>query len=241
MQHKKVVMDNKEIQSGRKILDMAIKDQSRKRDAEQLEEVQAIKDKNNRKKKKTKKQKNSTPDNDSISTIKSDDPEIIKRRKAKIRRNKERIDSLGLGKNKKASKKKEKNNIIKPVSEEIIEIIQHKKFQNGKIKIKVKWDNGETEWCDNIDAVKKDFPDLVKNILILFQILIKLMMILMKNHMPAQLIMKNLILVLLTRRNQTICIGVQIKAWKVYYVVIVKEILLLKLVNLRISILPLHV
>jgi len=162
MQHKKVVMDNKEIQSGRKILDMAIKDQSRKRDAEQLDEVQAIKDKNNRKKKKTKKQKNSTPDNDSISTIKSDDPEIIKRRKAKIRRNKERIDSLGLGKNKKASKKKEKNNIIKPVSEEIIEIIQHKKFQNGKIKIKVKWDNGETEWCDNIDAVKKEFPDLVK-------------------------------------------------------------------------------
>ena len=157
-------MDNKEIQSGRKILDMAIKDQSRKRDAEQLEEVQAIKDKNNRKKKKTKKQKNSTPDNDSISTIKSDDPEIIKRRKAKIRRNKERIDSLGLGKNKKASKKKEKNNIIKPVSEEIIEILQHRKFQNGKIKIKVKWDNGETECCDNIDAVKKRFSRSSKKI-----------------------------------------------------------------------------
>ena len=77
-------------------------------------------------------------------------------------RNKERIDSLGLGKYEQTSKKKVKNNIIKPVSEEIIEILQHRKFQNGKIKIKVKWDNGETEWCDNIDAVKKDFPDLVK-------------------------------------------------------------------------------
>ena len=61
---------------------------------------------------------------------------------------------LGLEKVKpvKPPKKKKKN--TKPEPEEIIEILQHKKYRNGKIKIKVKCNNGDEEWCDNAPLKK---------------------------------------------------------------------------------------
>ena len=58
-----------------------------------------------------------------MSTINTDDPPIVKRRKTKIRRNKKRINDLGLDKSK-MSKKKKKTVVKKKVeATEVVKII----------------------------------------------------------------------------------------------------------------------
>ena len=80
-----------------------------------------------------------------MSTINTDDPPIVKRRKTKIRRNKKRINDLGLDKSK-MSKKKKKTVVKKKVeATEVVKILQHCKFKNGKTKIKILWNNNDTE------------------------------------------------------------------------------------------------
>ena len=98
-----------------------------------------------------------------MSTINTDDPPIVKRRKTKIRRNKKRINDLGLDKSK-MSKKKKKTVVKKKVeATEVVKILQHRKFKNGKTKIKILWNNNDTEWHNDVDAVKANFPEIVND------------------------------------------------------------------------------
>ena len=81
--------------------------------------------------------------------------------KTNMRKIKGRLSALGLQKIKPVKEKRNNNN-TKPEPEEIRKILQHKIYRNGKIKLKVKWDNGDEEWCNDV-LVKKDFPSLVQN------------------------------------------------------------------------------
>lgn len=74
-------------------------------------------------------------DVDSISTIHSDDSAIIKRRKRNMHKIKGQLSTLEIEKIKPVKERRNNNN-TKPKAEEIIEILQHKKFRNRKIKIK---------------------------------------------------------------------------------------------------------
>jgi len=73
--------------------------------------------------------KNNNKDSNSISTIHADNPSIIKRRKTKIRQNRERLAALGLLKKPKMSKKN--NKIVvqeKPEATVVVKILQHRTF-----------------------------------------------------------------------------------------------------------------
>ena len=116
-------MDNNENESGRQIIEKAIKEHSRKRDAEQMQEVQGIKVQKS-KKSKTRKKKKNVHNTDSISPVHSDDPEIIKRRKTNMRKLEGRLSALGLQKIKPVKEKRNNNN-TKPEPEELIKILQY--------------------------------------------------------------------------------------------------------------------
>ena len=90
---------------------------------------------------------------------------MIKTRKANIRRNRKRFEELGLVRNPKMSEKKGKKVVEKVEIEatEVVKILQHCKFKNGKTKIKKLWNNNETEWHDDVDAMKVDFPEIVND------------------------------------------------------------------------------
>ena len=175
-------MDKNEIKKGRIVIEAAIMENTRKRDSELLEGMETIRNQSKKQKTKTtktktktkktktnnnkkKKGKNNTDADGSVSTIHTNDPPMIKTRKANIRRNRKRLEELGLVRNPKMSEKKKKKVVEKVEIEatEVVKILQHRKFKNGKTKIKILWNNNETEWHDDIDAVKVDFPEIVND------------------------------------------------------------------------------
>ena len=74
-----------------------------------------------------------------------------------------RFIELGLDK---AKMSKTKRKIVvenKVEATEVVKILQHRTFKNGKTKLKILWNNNDSEWHDNVEAVREDFPEVVDN------------------------------------------------------------------------------